>query len=65
MRQTTPAADKGPEMYVLAGYFELHEYSKLEQHLEKLGQQNPQDADVISLQKLYTQAILQAKSNAK
>jgi uncharacterized membrane protein YgcG len=52
-------------MYVLAGYFELHEYSKLEQHLEKLGQQNPQDADVISLQKLYTQAILQAKSNAK
>lgn len=65
MRSNLPAQDMTAELFLLAGYYELRAFDKIEQHLEKLKQSGPQDAALARLESLYAQAIALAKSNAK
>lgn len=61
MRSETDATDRNPELYLLAGYFELHEFDKLKQLLSQLDEQAPGNSEIAVLRSLYMRAINNAK----
>jgi hypothetical protein len=65
LRQSALAGDRNPELYLLAGYFELHEFERLEQLLTDMGQRYPGDGEIELLRSLYTRAINNAKMAAE
>ena len=65
MRKLADAGDRNPELYLLASYFELSEFDRLEALLKKLGDQAPGDAQLAVLKALYLSAISDIKSVAK
>lgn len=64
LRQQAAAQDRNPELYLLASYFELQEYAKLQGLLQKMGKAAPTDQEVKLLQALYGRAINNAKNAA-
>ncbi len=65
LRQQAVAGDRIPELYLLASYFELRAYDKLEALLAQLGEKAPGDAEVAALAALYSRAIGEAKAAEK
>lgn len=65
LRQQTGAADRSPELYLLASYLELREFGKLEGLLGQLREKNPGDAQIAALNALYLRAINNAKTADK
>jgi len=64
LRQQAAAQDRNPELYLLASYFELQEYTKVQGLLQKMGKAAPADQEVKLLQALYGRAINNAKNAA-
>lgn len=61
LRKQADAGDRNPELYLLAGYFELHEFDKVNALLLQLGEKSPGDQEVKALSALYKRAINNAK----
>lgn len=62
LRKQAEAADRNPELYLLAGYFELREFDRIETVLKQLGDKAPGDPEVKLLGALYQRAINDAKA---
>ena len=65
MRKQADSGDRNPELYLLASYFELREFDKLEAILKQLAEKTPGDPELASLNSLYSRAIDEAKSAEK
>lgn len=61
LRSKAAATDRNPELYLLAGYFELREFAKLQQVLARLDEQSPGSTEVAVLRSLYVRAMNNAK----
>lgn len=61
LRRKAAATDRNPELYLLAGYFELREFAKLQQLLARLDEQSPGNHEVAVLRSLYVRAMNNAK----
>ena len=57
LRASSPANDRNPEVYFLAGLFKLGEYDRLNQEINTMQQQNPGDESIKLLAKLYARSI--------
>ena len=62
MRKQADGADRNPELYLLASYFELHEYARLETLLGKLNEESPAFPELAALNALYSRAVGLAKA---
>lgn len=62
LRQQAEAADYSPELYLLASYFELREYDRIEVVLKQLHEKHPGEAPLATLDALYLRAIGNAKA---
>ena len=65
MRKQAVAGDLNPELYLLASYFELREFDKLEALLRQLNEKTSETQELAALNMLYARAIRDAKSTAK
>jgi len=65
LRKQTDAADRNPELYLLASYFELREFDKVDALLQQLGEKSPGDQEVKVLASLYKRAIGNARMAEK
>ncbi|MDP3817180.1 hypothetical protein [Pseudomonas sp.] len=61
LRSKAAATDRNPELYLLAGYFELREFAKLQQLLARLDEQSPGSNELAVLRSLYVRAMNNAK----
>lgn len=59
-RQQASPSDRSPELYLLASYFELREYSRVTDKLNALEAQSPKDPEIAKLKALYSSAIARA-----
>ena len=57
LRTSSPANDRNPEVYFLAGLFKLGEYDRLRNELSNFEQQYRADESIQLLGKLYSRAI--------
>jgi len=62
LRRQAEADDRNPELYLLAGYFELREFDRVEALLKRMDEKAPGDMEVRVLRKLYVRAINSAKT---
>lgn len=62
LRKQAEAADRSPELYLLASYFELREFDRLEGALKQLREKSPGDAQLAALSALYARAVGDAKA---
>ncbi len=65
LRKQAEASDRNPELYLLAGYFELREYDKLDVLLRDMGTRTPDDPEVKALAALYKRAVANARMAEK
>lgn len=65
LRASSPANDRNPEVYFLAGLFKLGEYDRLNQELNTMQQQNPGDESIKLLAKIYARSIDNARRNSR
>ena len=65
LKRQTEAGDRTPELYLLAGLYELKEFDRIEALLRKWGEESPGDAGLAAMREHYTQAILDAKGKQK
>ena len=65
LRTSSPANDRNPEVYFLAGLFKLGEYDRLNQEISAMQQQNPGDESIKLLAKLYARSIDNARRNSR
>ena len=65
MRKQAVAGDLNPELYLLASYFELREFDRLEALLRQLNEKASETQELAALNMLYARAIRDAKSTAK
>jgi len=65
MRKQAESADRNPELFLLASYFDLREYAKLEALLGKMSEGSPGSPDLSALNTLYSRAISAAKAAEK
>jgi hypothetical protein len=63
-RQQAEASERSPELSLLASYFELRAFEKLDTLLGQMAEKTPQDPDLAALVALYTRAITEAKASA-
>ena len=61
LREQSDPADLNPELYRLAGLFELREFGRVEQALAELRERRPGDEQVELLAQLYRRAIRDAR----
>ncbi|MBZ0126718.1 MAG: hypothetical protein K8F32_10135 [Rhodocyclaceae bacterium] len=61
LRKQAGASDRNPELYLLAGYFELREYDKLDALLRDMAGKSPDDLEVRTLTALYKRAVANAR----
>lgn len=57
LRAQSEPQDRNPELYLLAGYFELREFDKLDALLRQLGEKSPGDRELSVLTALYRRAV--------
>ena len=62
LRRDSAAGDRTPELYLLASYFELREFDKLQGLLRQLGEKDTKDPEISRLTALYGRAMSDAKS---
>jgi hypothetical protein len=62
LRKQAEAADRNPELYLLASYFELHEFDKVDGLLRELNEKSPGDLELKTLSALYRRAINDART---
>ncbi|MGE5385203.1 MAG: hypothetical protein ACM3SV_04860 [Betaproteobacteria bacterium] len=64
LRADTPANDLTPEIFLLAGLFDLKAYSRIETELQRISDAFPNDAVGTALRDTYQRAIALAKETA-
>ena len=62
LREQMPAADRTPELYLLAGLFELKEYDRVEALLKRWSDAGASDADFVAMREHYTAAVRDARA---
>lgn len=62
LRRQAEAEDRNPELYLLAGYFELREFERVEALLKRMSEKAPGDMELRVLKSLYARAITNAKT---
>ncbi len=62
MKAAAVPGDHDPELYWLTGLFELNEYDRLENEMQRLVAANPDNTEIRVLNKLYARAISEARS---
>jgi hypothetical protein len=62
MRTQTSADDLLPEVFLLAGLFDLRQYMRVEEELKRISTTHPENPTARSLQELYTKAIQSAQT---
>lgn len=62
LRRQAGTDDRNPELYLLAGYFELREFDRVEALLKRMDEKAPGDMEVRVLRTLYVRAISNAKA---
>jgi hypothetical protein len=60
-RKQSEPADRNPEIFIFAAYFELREFEKLEALLKSLGESSPKDPELNALIELYAGAVKKAR----
>jgi hypothetical protein len=60
-RKQSDPADRNPEIFIFAAYFELREFDKLEVLLKSLGERSPKDQELNALIELYVGAVKRAR----
>lgn len=65
LRGQTDPADRNPELYLLASYFELREFEKVDALLQQLGDKSPNDPEIKVLAVLYKRAVGNVQAGAK
>jgi hypothetical protein len=60
-RKQSDPADRNPEIFIFAAYFELREFDKLEALLKLLGERSPKDPELNALIELYAGAVKKAR----
>jgi hypothetical protein len=65
MRKTVDSGDYTPELFLLASYFELREFEKLETLLGQLSEKSPGSTELSTLSVLYSKAINEARKTGK
>ena len=63
LRNNTDASDHAPDLYLLASYFELREFSKVEAALKTLTAAAPGDTELALLSALYVKSIEAARAS--
>lgn len=56
LRGKAAAGDITPEIFLLAGLYDLRQYARLEEELKRVSEAYPQDPSVAALRQLYTKA---------
>ena len=59
LRSEATAEDINPELFLLAGLFEMREFERLDQVLEELNESRPGNLEVAVLKSLYKKAVTQ------
>ena len=62
LRAQLPAADRTPELYLLAGLFELKEYDRVEAQLKRWSDEGASDADFVAMREHYAAAVREARA---
>jgi hypothetical protein len=62
MRGQTDSDDILPEVFLLAGLYDLRQYMRIEEELKRIAAAYPENATARSLQELYTKAIQSAQT---
>ena len=62
LKKQTTASDRTPELYLLAGLYELKEYDRIEALLGKWLEAAPGDADLVAMRGHYSQASRDARA---
>ena len=65
LRGQADPADRNPELYLLASYFELREFDKVDALLQQLGDKSPNDPEVKVLVALYKRAVGNVQASMK
>ena len=65
LRGQADPADRNPELYLLASYFELREFDKVDALLQQLGDKSPNDPEVKVLAALYKRAVGNVQASMK
>ena len=65
MRSRASSDDRTPELYLLASYFEVRQFEKLNQLLSQLNEKEPGNAALGELTALYAKAVAEAQATAK
>jgi hypothetical protein len=65
LRRQADAGDRNPELYLLAGYFELREFERVERLLKQMNEKTPNDFELRALNALYARAINNARMSAR
>jgi hypothetical protein len=63
LRKEAAADDINPEIFLLAGLFEMREFARIEQTLKELGDSRPGNMEVSVLKALYKKAIAQKQQH--
>lgn len=53
LRSKAAATDTTPEIFLLAGLYDLRQYARLEEELKRVSEAFPQDANIAALRQLY------------
>lgn len=61
LREQLPASDRTPELYLMAGLFELKEYDRIEATLKRMAEGGANDADFASMRDHYLAAVRDAR----
>ena len=62
LRRQTDAGDRSPQLYLLAGLYELKEYDRIESRLREWLASTPGDAELAAMRDHYALAIRDARS---
>lgn len=65
LRKQAEASDRNPELYLLAGYFDLREFERVERLLGQMDEKSPNDPELRTLRSLYARAIGNARAAAR
>ena len=61
LRKQTDAGDRTPELYLLAGLYELKDYDRIEALIARWMQASPNDAELAAMREHYSRAIRDAR----
>jgi hypothetical protein len=65
LRKQAEPSNRNPELYLLAGYFDLGKFDKVRTLLDKISEESPQDHEIQLLRPLYESAMNNARATVQ